>query len=106
MTQAALAIAAALCATSELSLETATRLFSPHSYELKPVPGGKGLLRYPFKSLSFGGAVLDDPPVFLRADEAAGRGFHGVPLTIGTDILRRFHIVFSRGRIGFVRNAT
>jgi hypothetical protein len=93
-------------ATSELSLETATKLFSPHSYQLKPVPGGKGLLRYPFRSISFGGAVLDDPPVFLRADEAAGRGFHGVPLTIGTDILRRFHIVFARGRIDFVRNAT
>lgn len=80
-----------------LPLETAQRLgMVTDETKLKPVPGSPGYFTYPFGSLSFeNGPSLAGPSVILVRHDTQK---FDEEMTLGMDVLRKFHIYIAYGR--------
>ncbi len=85
---------------SDLSLETARRLFGAalNPAALRPATAADtepGLYTYPFRSISIGGVNLANPDIVLVPDAISRRPPRTPRLIIGMGILRRLHLYVS-----------
>ncbi len=85
-----------------MSLETAEDLFdiSDDDPRLKHVPGPNGIKtarQYPFKKLTFGDVVVNNPQIVLVPDHDADMGPNPPDMIIGISILRQLHMYIAYG---------
>lgn len=80
-----------------MSLDTAEDLFDleDNDPKLVHVPGPNGIKtarKYPFKQLTFGDVVVDNPQIILVPDRDAQMGPHAPDMILGITILRQLHL--------------
>lgn len=98
--QAVIALFDTGASRSDLSLETAQRMFGTamNPGTLRPATGADaepGLYSYPFHSINIGGVTIANPDIAIVPDAISRRPPHTPRLILGMGVLRRLHLYVS-----------